>query len=146
MHTLSTLTLFPTLLSFGFGSYFIAPLFLRLCVAVAFGYQAVQHIKHKRAVAEELGGALRFLSLESAVWLTGVLILTEAALGLLLFVGAYTQLAALLAGLGLAKMAYLKKHFHAYAPLPRSTYLVLIVICFTLLFTGAGQYAIDLPL
>ncbi len=143
---LSTLNIFPALLSYGLGSYFLAPLFLRICVAGVLGFQVVQHFKHKRAVAEELGGKLRFLSLEMTIWLTGILILAELILGLFLFVGAYTQLAAILAGLTFIKMAYFHPHMRSYAPMARSTYIVLAVICFTLLFTGAGQYAVDLPL
>ncbi len=139
-------TIFPSLLAYGFGSYFFAPMLLRVTVALFFGYQAIGHFKHKKTVSEELEDNFKWLGHEPAVWLAGLLILAEFGVGTLLFVGAWTQVAAILAVLGFVKMAYLNDKLPTYAPLPRSTYFVLIVICLTLLITGAGAFAFDLPL
>ncbi len=136
------LTIFPSLLAYGF----FVPMILRISVAVFFGYQAVKHFKYKKTVSEELEDRFKWLSHESAVWLAGLLILAEVAVGVLLFVGAWTQIAAILAALGFLKMAYFNDTLPTYAPLSRSTYALLIIICLTLIITGAGAFAFDLPL
>jgi uncharacterized membrane protein YphA (DoxX/SURF4 family) len=135
------LTTFPSLLSLSF----FVPMLLRITVAVVLAYQAVAHFKNKRAVADEIGHTFKFISHEAAVWLVGLLILGELAVGILLFVGAWTQIAAILATLGFAKLTLFHR-IHAYAPLARSTYFLLIIISFTILITGAGAFAFDLPL
>ena len=136
------LTTFPSLLVFGF----FVPTLLRATLAAAFAYQAIGHFKNKKEVGEELDQKFSFISRESAVWLGGLLILAELAVGTLLFVGAWTQIAAILAALGFAKMAYFNDTLPTYAPLPRSTYFLLIVISIAVLVSGAGAFAFDLPL
>jgi uncharacterized membrane protein YphA (DoxX/SURF4 family) len=136
------LTTFPSLLMYSF----FVPLLLRVAVAAYFAYQAIGHFKNKKGVASELDHKFKWLSHESSVWLAGLLILAELAVGILLFVGAWTQIAAILAALGFLKMAYFNDTLPTYAPLPRSTYILLIVICLSLLITGAGAFAFDLPL
>ncbi|HEV8677377.1 MAG TPA: DoxX family membrane protein [Candidatus Paceibacterota bacterium] len=136
------LTTFPSLLAFSF----FAPAFLRAVVAACFAYQAITHFKNKRGVADEISDLAKGLSHEAAVWLAGLLIIAELAVGILLFVGAWTQIAAILAILGFLKMAYFNDRLPTYAPLPRSTYFVLVAICLSLLVTGAGAFAFDLPL
>ena len=140
------LTIFPALLSYGFGSYFLVPFLLRVTVAAFFAYQVIGHFTHKKAVADVLHNKFKWVSHEMAVWGVGVLILAELALGLFLFVGAFTQIAAILAALAFVKMAFFHKSMPAYAPLSRATYILLIIICVSLLFTGAGAFAFDLPL
>ncbi|MES2007191.1 MAG: DoxX family membrane protein [Patescibacteria group bacterium] len=132
------LTTFPSLLMYGF----FVPMMLRITVAIIFGYLAIQHFTHKKAVSAEI----KWVSHEMAVWATGLLILAELALGILLFVGAFTQIAALLASLGFLKMAVLHKKMPNYAPLSRLSYVLLFVISMTLLISGAGIFAFDLPL
>jgi len=136
------LTTFPSLLMYSF----FVPMLLRVAVALFFAKLAIGHFKHKKDVANELARHFKFLSHESSIWLTGLLILAELGVGILLFVGAWTQIAAILAALGFLKMAYFSPRMPLYAPLARSTYFLLIVICLTLLITGAGAFAFDLPL
>jgi hypothetical protein len=126
-------------------SFFI-PTFIRITVAAVFAYQAVHHFKHKKAVAAELGDKIRIISHEMAVWAVGLLILAELVLAVLLFVGAWTQIAALLAVLGFGKMTLFKKKLPQYAPLAKLSYVLLMVMCISLLFSGAGAFAFDLPL
>lgn len=133
---------FPSLLMFSF----FVPTLIRLTVAVVFAYQAIHHFKNKRAVAEEVDAKISWLSHEGAVWGVGLLILAELAIAIALFVGAWTQFAALFAIIGFAKLAFLKKKFPSYAPLSSLAYTLLIVMSITLLVSGAGAFAFDLPL
>lgn len=136
------LTPFPELLAF---SFFI-PAFLRITVAAVFVYLLLTHFKHKKTVADELHTKFRWLSHEVAVWLALLLILAEAALATGLFLGAWTQIVAILGAAGFVKMAALKKKFPAYAPLSALAYVLLAIICLSLLISGAGAFAFDLPL
>lgn len=136
------LTLFPSLLSY----QFFVPAALRIAVALAFGYQLIGHFKHKHGVAAELEQNFKWIGGKLANSLALLLILVEAAVGILLFVGAWTQLVALLSALGFIKMAYFNDKLPTYAPLPRSTYLLLALISLSLVILGAGAIAFDLPL
>jgi len=136
------LTTFPSLLMYGF----FVPAALRITVAAFLAYQAVGHFKHKKGVADELHSKFRWMSRESAVWLAGLLILGELCVGVLLFVGAWAQIAAIVAALGFLKMAYFDDTLPTYAPLSRTTYILLIIISLSILMTGAGAFAFDLPL
>ncbi len=66
------------------------------------------------------------------------------AVGALLFVGAWTQLVAFL-----FVIAYLIYLFIPYGPrtsMPLSTMILAVVMALTLVFTGPGKFAFDLPL
>src|SRR5690349_1676532 len=115
-------SVFPSLLAYGFGSYFFAPAILRVTVALVFFYLAIGHFKNKKEVGAEIDNHFKWISHEMAVWLVGLLILAELAVGCLLFVGAWTQVAAIVATLGFAKMAYFHKSLPRYAPLSRLSY------------------------
>jgi uncharacterized membrane protein YphA (DoxX/SURF4 family) len=136
------LTTFPSLLAYNF----FVPMLLRVVVALFFASLAINHFKAKKELATELEHHFKFLSHETSIWVSGLLILAELGVGILLFVGAWTQIAAILAALGFAKMSYFAPSMPRYAPLPRSTYMLLIAISISLLITGAGAFAFDLPL
>ncbi len=110
------LSIFPELL---FLSLF-APFILRVTLAVLFGLASWARFKK---------GPL-------------ALSVAEALVAILILIGAWTQLAALaaLALLGI----YLC--FRSHAPYTRSTLLLALPIAFSLLITGAGAFAFDLPL
>jgi hypothetical protein len=129
---------FPDLLAY----IFFAPVLFRITVGAVFVYLMLTHFKNKRHVA----GEIKMVSHEVAVWLVGLLILAEAALAAAFFLGFSTQIAALLAALGFAKMLVLRKKLPSYAPLSALSYVLLIVICLSILITGAGAFAFDLPL
>lgn len=138
------LSTFPSLLAYGFGSYFFAPAIIRITVASVFVYLALTHFKTKKAVAHEL--TIPHISHETAVWGAGILLLAELALGFALFLGAWTQIASILAALACIKAIILKKKFPAVYPLATLSYLLLAVMCLMLLISGAGAFAFDLPL
>ena len=133
---------FPSLLMFSF----FVPTLIRVTVAAVFAYQASNHFKNKRVIAEEVDTKVSWIGHEGAVWGVGLLILAELTIAAALFVGVWTQFAAILAIFGFAKMAFLKRAFPAYAPLSPLVYTLLIVMSLTLLVSGAGAFAFDLPL
>ncbi len=131
------LSLFPQIL-------FLAPFsatLLRLAAGLVFLYLAYFHYTDRRAVSEELskliGGASVICILYSFL---------ELAIGVALFVGAWTQLAALLGFVIAFKMLLIRRSMREIKPLSQLSYALLAVICLSLLFTGAGIFAFDLPL
>lgn len=133
---------FPDLLSFGYGSYFLVPALLRITVAAVFVYLALTLFKNKKGAASEF----TMLSHEMAIWAVGVAVLIEFGVAALLFVGAYTQITAIVAAAGSIKALILKKRFPTLYPLAPLAYTLIAIIALSLLFTGAGAFAFDLPL
>ena len=111
------LSVFPDIL---FLSPF-AMLFMRLAAATVFGYAAWQHIPQASMLAR---------------------VVAEVVCAALLLVGLYTQPAALL---GIA-MFFLYTFIPSLRTVPTSTNLLLLVLCASLLLSGAGALAFDLPL
>ena len=113
------LSIFPEIL---FLSPFAA-LFLRVAAGAVFGYAASRHIAQGDLLSRGVGGI-------------------EIICAVLLFAGLYTQPAAIL-GIAL---------FLVHASIPRlrvvpvSAGFLLLTICISLLLTGPGAFAFDLPL
>ena len=133
------LSVFPDLLAFGL----VAPLLLRLSLGVLFlefGWKKLAGDREKKtAFFETLG--LR----PGAYYAVGFGTL-EVVCGLMLIVGLYTQVAALIA-LAISGSAYaLKKKYPEHFKNDRYFFFLLVVISFSLLFSGAGFLAFDLPL
>lgn len=129
---------FPDLLTYAL----LAPLMLRVAAAAFFAYLATHHFRNKKAAAPELS----VLNQHTAVFALGVYAVVEALVAVALFLGLYTQIAALVGLVVCLKVLFLRRGLHHVAPLARSTYVLLGVICLSLLFTGAGLFAQDLPL
>ncbi|HEY6019978.1 MAG TPA: hypothetical protein VIY48_08755 [Candidatus Paceibacterota bacterium] len=118
---------FPGLLVFGF----FAPTLLRVTVGLMFGYLAVAHFSHRPNMNQAIA------------WL---LILVETLIALSLFFGYHLQygaIAGIIVAAGQAVTA--KRHAHV-TPLLTLEYVLLIVLCLSLLLSGAGALAFDLPL
>ena len=113
------LSVFPELL---FLSPFAAFL-IRVAVSVVFGYSAVTRLRH--------GGGL--LKLYGTI---------DLALALLLLAGAYTQLTAIASVI--CALAWLA--VPSIRPVPSSTAALTLVLSLSLILTGAGPFAYDLPL
>jgi uncharacterized membrane protein YphA (DoxX/SURF4 family) len=120
------------------------PTLLRIVVAGVFVYLLIHHFKYKKTVAGEIEDKFKWISHEASIWLAGLLIIAELAVAALFFVGAWTQVAAILAALGFVKMALLNESLPTYAPFTRLSYVLLVAICISLLFTGAGMLAFDI--
>ncbi|MSR71552.1 MAG: hypothetical protein EXS50_02720 [Candidatus Taylorbacteria bacterium] len=65
---------------------------------------------------------------------------------LLLIIGLFTQAVALVVGIYLAYLIYKKIQAKAFLTSGVNYYLILFVLCLTLLIAGAGRFSIDLPL
>lgn len=121
------LSLFPQIL-------FLSPLsatLLRITVAAAFFIAAYLQWQRRRHLSQGLlWGSLLF----------------HVALGSMLFVGFYTQLAALLGGIGSLSGLFKNRSTEAFVVFSRGSLLLIIVMCLSLLMTGAGAFALDLPL
>ncbi len=113
------LSLFPDILFLAPVSAFI----IRIALAVAMGYAAWKH----------------FAAPENGLRASAVL---EAAVAAALVAGIWTQAAAL-AGFVVASLAVI---FPRLKTLPLSTTLLSLVMFLSLLVTGAGAFAFDLPL
>mgnify|MGYP001558306607 CR=1 FL=1 len=113
------LSLFPELLFLGPFS----ALFIRLALGFVFGYATVHHFK----------------SIDTVV---RVFAIVEGAVAVALVLGAWTQLAAVL-GVCLVGAWFILPKLRAVA---LGTALLSLVLSFTLLLTGAGPVAFDLPL
>lgn len=112
---------------------FLAPTILRLAVALAFGGSAWAHFSRK----DELKGM--------GVWLW-VAIVAEILITVSLVLGAYAQVAALAAlVLSVVYAVYAKKHPRA-VPYCRGEYILLAVMSLSLILSGPGAFARDLPL
>lgn len=131
------LNTFPDLLAFGF----FAPTLLRIAAALVFFYGAWAQYSR---LAELSHVSLPVVGRSpTIIWLS---IAVHAVIGAMLFFGYYTQIAALLAILGCIKGLVWAKKYPRLFPLCRVDYALVLVICLSLLLSGAGAFAQDLPL
>lgn len=125
------LNTFPQLLTYSF----FAPTLLRLTVAFIVFYLAYQQWRMRVEIAHVRTFAFPTLS-----------IIFNVCVGGALFLGYRTQIAALLAITGFLIGLWLNRRHPHIVIVPSSTVIVLIVVCTSLIFTGAGAFAMDLPL
>lgn len=126
------------------GLFFLTPLtatLLRVAAALVFGYVVWAQLERRKEFA-----AFRFPLVGAGEWIVWVAVVIEAAIALALFAGLYTQPAAILAAIASLKFAYWSTRAPAFAPLARGTCFLLLVISLSLIITGAGAFAFDLPL
>jgi uncharacterized membrane protein YphA (DoxX/SURF4 family) len=131
------LNTFPDLLNYSF----FAPTLLRIMVALVFIAGAYAQYKRREELSK-----LHFPIVGSGRWIIWLSILAHAAIGFMLFFGYYTQIAALLGAAGGIKGIVYAKHYPRLFAFCRLEYAFIVVICLSLLFTGAGAFAADLPL
>ena len=118
-YTVRMLSLFPEIL-------FLAPIatfLLRVALSLIFAYSAWTRVPSERTSLKVFGAV-------------------DALLAVMLIVGFYTQLAALIAALCL--IYWLIKS--DMSPFPRSTSALALVIAVSLIVMGSGPFAFDLPL
>lgn len=130
---------FPDLLAFGL----VAPLLLRVAlgmVFVDFGWSKLRRDgAQKAALFEALG-------LRPGVYYAVLFGVIELAAGILLIIGLYAQIAALAAAIISAAAYYIKKKYPEKFQSDRCFFCLLFIIALSLLFSGAGFMALDLPL
>lgn len=131
------LNIFPNLLTFGF----FAPTILRVAVALMIGGMAYKHYAHRNALAHA-----RFPVVGAGAWIIWLSIVVEAAVAVMLLVGYYTQVAAIVGVLiGLKHLIWHGTH-PQYFIYDRPTAFFILIISLSLLISGAGALAFDLPL
>ncbi|MBI4086998.1 DoxX family membrane protein [Candidatus Kaiserbacteria bacterium] len=132
------LNLFPTM----FLSLFAHAL-LRIVLGGIFIYLGCRHLFKDRASLQKTF-AQHWPRL--APFLVRYFCVVEILIGGLIFVGAWTQVAAVAAMALSVKMLVLRKHF-AHPAIPRPLFYVLVIgVSASLFITGAGAFAFDLPL
>ena len=117
MHPLST---FPALLSWGL----VAPLLLRLGVGVLRLFAGVERYKKEYS------------------WLS----IFYVGSSLLLTLGLYTQIASIVAILLIKFDFYMERKAGRLSPEKNALTVLMVIILISLLFTGPGFWAFDLPL
>ena len=133
------LSIFPFLLSYKL----LAPFILRLtlgAIFVDYGWAKINRQKAEKVAFFETIGLKPGLTY---VW---IIALIEIATGLLLAVGFLTQIAALIAAIILIISILLKKKDPASFESSSCLFIVCLIISLSLLLTGAGSLAFDLPL
>ncbi len=138
-YNLKMLNIFPELLAYGLLATFI----LRITIGyifIAFGYRKI--------ISERKEGALFFEKLGfkpgiAWVWLIGLI---ELLGGIAIFVGVYTQIVAMVLALIMLIAVFLKIKNKDAFPNALAFYVLIFIVTLSLLFTGAGLFAIDLPL
>ena len=127
------------------GLFFLAPFsatLLRIAAAYAFLYIANDLVQRRHAMILErfpiVGNPRPWMVWKSATIATIV--------GCMLAVGLYTQVAAIVGMIISLKCIVFARSHASVMPLSRGTAVLLFIICTSLLFTGAGAVAFDLPL
>jgi hypothetical protein len=120
---------------------FFAPTLLRAGVAIAFLAIAYLQWKQQAQIAQ-----IELPVIGRQTWWTWVSALVHAGVAAALIFGSYTQVAALLGALLALKHAFWHKRYPLLFPLGRAAGLLMLLICLSLVFSGAGAFAQDLPL
>ncbi len=130
---------FPDLLNYSL----IAPTLLRVVLAFVLINLGAAKLKYEKAAFIR---SFEFLSLKHAPSLTKILGYVQIVLGAMFLLGFYTQIAALVTVL--IAFCELVIEYMCEDILKRSLvfYLLIFTIALSLLFTGAGRFAMDLPL
>lgn len=135
---MQTFNIFPQLFTFSL----IAPLILRVVLGLVF-----LNLGFLKLGKEKSGwiSSLHILGVRPARFFAVLLGLIEIIGGLLLIAGAYTQLTALI--LAVITVSELLVEYEEESILKRDFifYLLLATICVSLLLSGAGLYAVDMP-
>ncbi len=130
---------FPELLVYGF----FAPTILRIAAAFIFLYVAYMQAQHREIMAKipfpVVGNSLGM----GVVWFA---VAVELALSAALVIGYSTQAAAIIGMIAAAKYFFFGRRWPTFAPISRGTAILLFVILASLLLSGAGGLAYDLPL
>jgi len=132
------LSIFPELFTYGI----VAPFILRVAIGGFFIWQGVRRRKEEMTSWDTLWVGKKIGSLP----LSPILAKVQIVIGIFLFVGLYTQIAAILAGI------FVWVEFHKKSKTARPTFvefwmnIIVTAVLVSLLFLGAGILAFDLPL
>jgi uncharacterized membrane protein YphA (DoxX/SURF4 family) len=127
----------PNLLAYSF----FAPTLLRIAAACVFFYLAYYHFQHKEQISR-----IRFFIVGEGAWIAWLAVLIEGIIGIALLVGYCTQIAAIIGAIGAFKHVAWSGRYQNFFILSRTAAFLLLVICVSLLASGAGQLAFDVRL
>ena len=130
---------FPDLLTYSL----LAPLILRVAAGLIFIDLGVLLFKNEKELWTVSLSALKIPRPQIAIKVLGCV---EIIGGLMLIVGFYTQIAALVLALLTFAEAYIEYKEPVFLKRNFVFYFMLLAITLSLLFSGAGAFAIDLPL
>lgn len=133
------LSVFPDLLTYGL----IAPFILRVSlglILIYFSYLKFFSERQDKATFFDSVGMRPGSIFSSAIGAT------ELAGGVMLVVGFYTQIAGLVASLIMLAAIFIKWRHPASLRNDIEFYMLLFIVSLSLVFTGAGFFAFDLPL
>ena len=131
---------FPELLILGL----LAPFLLRVALGALFLHAGWSHLSRENRAEAASKLRLEWGALGTYfIWIVGV---AEVLAGLALLVGFLTQIAALVGVLIALKLLYIRKHYPVIASGSVEFYILVIAMCLSLLLSGAGALAIDIPL
>ena len=137
INTKDMLNPFPGLLDF----VFFAPTLLRIAAAACFFFIAYAQWIRRDELAHTV-----YPLIGKAPWLAPASVVAHALIGLMLLAGWYTQFAALIGLAASFKAILFAKTLPRFVPLCRGEYILLMVILASLMLSGAGALAYDLPL
>ena len=120
----------------------LSPTLLRIVVGIYFVYMA-RFLYRERSSLMNLSVPVvgRFQP-----WMVQVSVLFTAAVGIMFIAGLQMPIASLLGICIALKHWYGTRDYAPYLPFSRSTYILLAVLCLSLLVTGPGIFGFDSPL
>lgn len=122
-------------------SYFFAPTIPRVAAGLLFAYIAYAHWTRRDALAR-----VKFPLVGAGEWVVYVGVFFEALVAAGLIFGYLTQIAAILGAIASLKFFVLRRSYPQWACIDRAASFLLFFMCLSLLFTGAGRLAFDIPL
>jgi len=131
------LSLFPQIL-------FLSPLgtaLVRVVAGIVVLSLAWNHYKNRGELS-----TMRFIVIGGGMWVPILAAIVEAATGAALVVGLYTQAAAIIGAILALKSLVWKRRYSAFFPLSYTAAFLLLAVCISLIVSGAGIFAFDLPL
>jgi uncharacterized membrane protein YphA (DoxX/SURF4 family) len=129
---------FPEFLTYGI----LAPALIRITLGCVLIYLASLHYRDRHEVSSILRPLMGKLAKGIGYYFASI----EVIVGILLIAGAWTQIAALVVAALCLKSLILRPHLRGITPLSRTSYALMCVMSLSLLLSGAGGMAFDIPL
>lgn len=133
------LNTFPELLNYAM----LGPTLLRLVLAFTLITIGIDTIRNKRALFVAYFAGKEYPMANILPWKFAIV---EIILGVFFLFGFFTQITALISVYVLFSLFYIENRAERILPHTSFFYVVMIVIALSLLLTGAGAFAVDLPL
>lgn len=115
---------------------------LRIVLGAYIGYFAFHLYETREGIARRHWPLLGHIR----PWLLWIGVVVLGVVAAMLIIGYLTQIAAIIAAIAMAKLWYFNPKLEGLGFYSRNTTFLLFIICISLFVTGAGIYAVDLPL